>query len=466
MKVLLISPPREVRQRAYFPPMGLAYIGSVLKGDGHVVRIIDAASYSWKRLEKVILAINPDVLGITCWTIERGQAFKTAQIANKCLPKTKIIMGGQHATAFPEHMFKLAYADVVVLGEGERTMSELISAFENNDDISHIRGIVYQNEGKTIYTEPRALIAALDSLPFPMYDDFNLEEYNGLPETKTLAAAIMASRGCPYNCIYCSSAVFWERRWRSRTAGNVLDEIEWLYNDYRVRSIIFFDDLFFMDNNRAIEICKGIIDRKLELSWVAEGRVNLVNQELLEWMKKAGCYRIDYGVESGSPNILKNIDKKTTIEQIREAFKLTHEVGIKPDAYLMVGNPGENEKTINETIQLMKEIKPYYTNSGSVVWILPNTELYGRSKKMGIIDDNYWIENNSVPYYTGEHNLANLRALKNQLTLGLAKSRGSFKAYAMCLFRKLYDRSPMLQKLYHSYIVKYKTIVRWVLGVG
>lgn len=464
MKVLLISPPREVLQPACFPPMGLAYIGAVLKQDRHEVRIIDAASYSCKRLEREILATNPDVVGITCWTIERVQTFKTAQISKQCVPQAKIIIGGQHATAFPEHMFKLAHADVVVLGEGEETMSELMSCFENNDDISHIRGIVYQNGSKTIYTEPRELIEDLDGIPFPIYDDFDLKRYNGLPETKSLAAAIITSRGCPYDCIYCSSAIFWKRRWRSRTSENVLGEIEWLYRDYNVRSLIFFDDLFFLNKNRAIEICKGIIEKNLELSWVAEGRVNSVDRELLQWMKKAGCYRIDYGVESGSPQILKNINKKITVGQIKRTFKLTHEVRIKPDAYLMVGNPGENEKTINETIQLMKEIKPYYTNTGSILWILPNTKLYERSKKLGIIDDNYWLKNNNTSYYTGEHNLAKLRALKHQLTLGLAKSRGSFRAYATCFFRQFYDRFPLLQRLYYSYIVKHTSLVRWVLG--
>ena len=463
MNVLLISPPRETPQPAAFPPIGLGYIAAVLKNDGHKVRIMDAAAYSLKKIERLILEVNPEIVGLTCWTIERGQTFKVAKLVREHVPNAKIIVGGQHATAFPEQMFKLAYADVVVLGEGERTTSELVRCIEQGGDIAGVNGIVYRNEKEVVYTQTRTLIEDLDTIPFPMYEDFDLPKYGGLPEKKSITTAIVSSRGCPYKCIFCSSAVFWKKRWRARSSENVLAEIEWLYKDYQVRSFIFFDDFFFLNKDRAIEICQGIIDRKLKVEWVAEGRVNLVDRELLGWMKKAGCYRIDYGVESGSPKILKNINKKISVEQIRNAFRLTHELGMKPVAYLMVGNPGETEGTIRETIQLMHEIKPHYTNTGGILWILPNTEIYETSKKLGIIDDDYWMNNMETPFFTGEHSLEELKELRNRLTLGLAKNRGSWKGYVMYLFRKCYDRSPLLQRFYHGPIVKNKIILKYLL---
>lgn len=463
MNILLISPPREIPQPASFPPIGLGYIAAVLKQDGHNVRIMDAAAYSLKKIERLIQDANPQIVGLTCWTVERGQTFKVAKLIKESVPRAKIIVGGQHATAFPEHMFKLAHADVVVLGEGERTISELVRCIEEGRDISDVKGIVYQKEREAIYTAPRELIEDLDKVPFPMYDDFELNKYGGLPERKTLTTAIVSSRGCPYNCIFCSSAVFWKKRWRPRSSENVLAEVEWLYEDYNVRSFIFFDDFFFLNKDRAIEICKGIIDRKLEVDWVAEGRVNLVDSELLKWMKEAGCYRIDYGVESGSPKILKNINKKISIEQIKNAFDLTHEFGIKPVAYLMVGNPGETVETIGETLQLMQQIKPHYTNTGGILWILPNTEIYERSKKLGIIDDAYWLNNMETPFFTGEHSLEELKVLRNQLTLGLAKIRSSLRGYAMYLFRKFYDGYPFIQRLYHGSIVKNKMLIKYLL---
>ena len=463
MNVLLISPPRENPQPASFPPIGLGYIASVLKKDGHKVRIMDAAAYSLKKIERLILEINPEIVGLTCWTVERGQTFKVANLVKKNVPHATIIVGGQHATAFPEHMFKLAHADVVVLGEGERTTSELVLCLEGGKNISHVKGIVYIEDGKAVYTEPRELIEDLDKIPFPMYDNFDLKKYGGLPERKTMTTAIVSSRGCSYNCIFCSSAVFWKRRWRARSSENVLAEVEWLYKDHNVRSFIFFDDFFFLDKDRAIEICKGIIDKKLDVEWVAEGRVNLVDRELLKWMKKAGCYRIDYGVESGSPKILKNINKKISVGQIRNAFNLTHEFGIKPVAYLMVGNPGETKETIRETLQLMEQIKPHYTNTGGILWILPNTEIYEKSKKLGIIDDDDWLKNMETPFFTGEHSVRELKALRNQLTLGLAKIRGSLRGYAMYLFRKFYDGYPFIQRLYHGSIVNNKMLMKYLL---
>ena len=460
MNILLINPPREVPQKADFPPMGLAYIAAVLKKNGIDVKVLDAAAFPWKKLERIIKQQNPDIVGIPCWTVERGQSFKTAQLVKKVAPQAKIIMGGHHATAFPEHMFKLAYADVVVIGEGELTVLELINALYNGEDLSTIKGIVYQKDGEAFITPPRDFITDLDSIPFPSYSDFNLDDYNGLPERSERTAALITSRGCPHRCTFCSASKFWKRKWRYRSAENVLDEIEGLYKDYDVKALMFFDDNFAVRKDRAIEICDGILQRGLKISWVACTHVNQVDKELLKWMKKAGCYRLDYGVESGSPKILKNIKKGQTVEQIKEAFKLTHEVGIQPRAYLMVGNPGENKETIQETITLMKEIKPYNAPSGQLLCVLPDTEIYELAKAQGIISDDFWLTNNSLLYYTGEHSIEELQALREQLMLGLAKNSGNIQAFLEYYIRKIYYNSATLQKIYHSYLAKHPWLFR------
>ena len=464
MNILLINPPREVPQKANFPPMGLAYIAAVLKKNNIDVEVLDAAAFRWKRLERIIKQRSPDIAGIVCWTIERGQAFKTAQLVRKAAPQAKIIVGGQHATALPEHMFRLAYADAVVIGEGELTTLELVKTFYNNGDLSEIKGIAYQKNGETFITPPRDLITNLDSIPFPSYTDFNLDDYNGLPERSERSAALMTSRGCPYRCIYCSGPNFWRRKWRYRSAENVLDEIEWLYNDYDVRAFIFFDDNFAVRKDRAIAICDGILRRGLKISWRACTRVDLVNKELLKWMKKAGCYGIDYGIESGSPKILERIRKGQTVKQIKEALRLTHEAGIRPRAYLMVGNPGENEETIQETITLLNEMKPYNTPSGQILWILPGTEIYELAKSQGVISDDFWVTNHSVLYYTGEHSVEELKALRNQLMLGLAKNRGNIQALLEYYIRRIYYNSAAAQKIYHSYLAKLSWLFRFFKG--
>lgn len=445
--ILLINPPREIPQRADFPPIGLAYISSYLNHNGIRSKVIDAASFSWNKLKNALKKNTPYIVGIPCWTLERKQSFKTAKLVREVLPEVKIIIGGHHATSFPEHMFKLADADIVVTGEGEITTFELVNTLLNNGDLEKVKGITYIKDGKITATEKRDFVNDLDILPFPNYNEFNLNEYLGVPEIKGRSAAIITSRGCCYRCIYCSASKFWKGKWRERSAYNVLSEIERLYKDFKVKNFMFFDDNFTVRKERVIKICKGIIERNLNINWVAESHVSHIDKDLLTWMKKSGCYRIDYGVESGSPEILKNIKKGLTIEKIIETFKLTHEVGIRPRAYLMVGNPGEDEVTIEETVELLKRIKPYDAPSGQILWILPDTEIYEIAKTKGVISDEYWLNCDSMVYYTGEHNIKKLRSLRNQLMKGIAKNDGNLKAYIEYLIRIVYYKYPILQKL-------------------
>jgi radical SAM superfamily enzyme YgiQ (UPF0313 family) len=447
IETLFINPPREIPQWPDFPPLGLSYICSSLKKNGITASVLDASSFSWRQLKNVVKEKSPLVVGIPCWTLERGQSFKVAKVVKEVLPHVKIIMGGYHATAFPEHMFRLASADVIVTGEGEITSVELVKTLLDNGDVRGIKGIAYRENGEVIITEPRDFIENLDSIPFPAYDDFDLDKYLGLPGIKGRAAAIITSRGCPYQCIFCSSAKFWKRKWRGRTAENVLGEIEWLYGNFKIRTFMFFDDNFTIKKKRAVEICQGILERNLNISWVCCSHVTQIDKELLNWMARAGCFRIDYGVESGSPEILKNIKKGQTVEQIEETFKLTHEAGIKPRAYLMVGNPGETESTIKQTIELTRKIKPYDTTSAQLLWLLPDTEIYELSKSQNIICDDYWLGCNSMVYYTSEHTVKELKALREQLMKGLVKNQRNVKAYGEYIIRKVYYRYPISQKL-------------------
>jgi len=447
MDLLLINPPREIPQRADFPPIGLAYIAAYLRRAGVTVEIVDGASYSWKRLEDALRRWSPRIVGLPCWTIERGQAFKTADLVRSVHPDAKLVIGGHHATAYPDHMFRRADADAVVVGEGETTTLELVRNLIDGGDISQVRGIAYRQGEFTVLTDPRPLIHDLDSLPFPCHDSFDLDDYLGLPETSGRAASIMTSRGCPHKCIYCSGSIFWHRKWRARSPENVLDEIQWLYDDLGVRTFMFFDDNFTVHKERAIEICSGILERGMKIKFVAESHVSHINPEMLAWMKRSGCYRIDFGVESGSPKILKTIKKKQTVNQIETVFQMVHDAGIHPRAYLMVGNPGENEETIQETVDLMGKVKPWDTVGAHPLLIMPNTEIYDLAIRQGLITDDYWLEHDDMLFYTGEHSNADLIRLREMLMKGLAENRGTIKAHLRYLMKKYYYRYPMLQKL-------------------
>lgn len=447
MDILLISPPRAVAQSGDFPPIGLGYLCAVLKEAQIDAMVLDASALSWKRLVERIRTLSPRIVGITCFTLERSQSFRVATLVREILRGAKIIFGGHHATAFPQHILLQGHADAVVIGEGEHTIVDLARALLDGASLEKVKGIAYRDGSDTRLTAPRELIKDLDSIPYPTCSDFNLDDYLGFPEVAGRTTCLISSRGCPYRCTFCSGGRFWKHKWRARSAENVLGEIQWLHDVHGVRNISIFDDNFAVRNDRVIEICKGILDRGLQIQWTVSSHVAHMRKEMLDWMKKAGCFRIDFGVESGSIKILENVQKGQTPEQIREAFRLVHEADIKPKAYLMVGNPGEDEQTIDDTIQLMGEIKPYYSNTGGILWILPGTAIYEIAKQQGLIDDDFWLENEGVVYYTGEHTLEELLALKIRLMRGMAYNQGTAKAMAEFWARKAYYRWPILQKL-------------------
>jgi radical SAM superfamily enzyme YgiQ (UPF0313 family) len=445
--VLFITPPREIPQKMDFPPIGLAYLSSYLKKAGIRTSVIDACPMSWNELARSISEKSPPIVGITCWTQERGQAFKTAKIVKEILPNTKIIIGGHQATAFPQNMFVQAFADAVVIGEGEQTTLELVSAFLDGRRLNEINGIAYKEDGKVVFTEPRDFIEDLDRIPYPNYTDFDLKNYLGIPDADGIAASIITSRGCPHACIFCSAGSFWKRKWRARSPANVVGEIEWLHRELGVRNFAFFDDNFTVNKNRAIQICQGIIEKNLPINWVASSHVTHINEELLAWMKKCGCFRIDFGIESGSPDVLKNINKGQTVDQIEEAFRMVHAAGIKPRAYLLVGCPGETEETIDETLSLMRKIKPYYSRTAEILIVFPGTKLCDIAKDQGLINDNYWLKTDETIHYTGEHSYEELKKLKDRLMKGMAENDGTLKALIEYWARKVYYGVPFLQKL-------------------
>lgn len=432
---MLINSPREIPQAADFPPLGLAFIGAAASQAGYKVRILDAASWTWDKLAQEVRSESPDIIGITCWTIERGQAFKAARIAKEAASNALVIMGGPHATAFPKHMFLQAPTDYVVLGEGEETIRQLLDVIERGADVSLVKGIAYKRDGECFITERRELINDLNTIPLIMHEQFDYGHYNGLHDNERKAAAIITSRGCPFRCAFCSSAVYWGGKYRARSIENILMEIELLYHKLGIRALLFFDDNLVIDRKRCIALCKALCEKQLDLIWAAEGSVK-VDAEMLGWMKRAGCYRIDFGVESGSPTILKNINKPFTVQDTRNAFNLCKEAGIRPNAYLIFGSPGETSQTIRETISLMCEIQPDVGRGRPGVWILPDTEIYELSKRQGIITDETWLQTDKTLYYTGEHSEMEIRALERQFHLGMVRGRNKLM-YVKELLREL-----------------------------
>lgn len=423
IKTLFIGLPSIEKYSNISPPIGLCYLSSMLKHNGYSAKIIDASSFSMRKIKKVLEEENPDLLGIQCLTIERGQAYKVAKIAKKVLPKVKIVFGGQHASNFPDQMFKLAHVDFVVMGEGEYTTLELVKALSTNKKYEKINGLAYKiSKKKAIINPPRELIQDLDVLPFPDYSTIDPKNYV-MGNFEDFSVPILTSRGCPYNCAFCSSTQFWHRKYRARSAENVLKEIDYLVKERGLKNISFYDDNFIIDKRRLIEICKGLVERKYDLKFGIASSVKILDDERLEWLKKAGCIEVGFGVESGSPIILKNISKFQTPEDIKRAFKLVRKHGMIPGGSLIVGCPGETKETIKETAEMMNEICPEHLSYGGILWILPGTPIYTLSKQKKIIDDSVWMKTDRDIYYTAEYSYRQLKSFQKQLLYYQARKR-------------------------------------------
>jgi radical SAM superfamily enzyme YgiQ (UPF0313 family) len=435
MKVLLLTPPaprlrnpataeEDLLPPRTWVPLGIAYLTSALRKNGVETVFADLHEHSWPRVAALLRRERPDVVGISCFTLGRTNALRLATEARQALPEARIVMGGPHATFFPEHMLANPAVDVVVLGEGEETIVELAARFEEDGGLADIPGLALRSTDGVFRTPPRERSTDLDHLAFPAYDAFDLARYKSpeIPEQyRALTGThLLSSRGCPFHCGFCSVNRFFEGRWARRSPRNVADEIERLIEDRHVRHLYFSDDLFTLDRQRVLDLCREIIVRKLHFVWMAETRVDLVDEELLGWMYRAGCYRIYYGVESGSPRVLKAAGKGFTVEQVRRAFVMTHEAGMEPCCFLMVGNPGENPETIGETVELIHAIRPATMPILGINTLLPASSQYDRAKEAGLISDDYWLGTAPPPPYTLEHDVDDLIYLQMLLTRGIA----------------------------------------------
>ncbi len=394
MKVLFIYPyfienrvvqPDEIRAM----PLGLYSVAAVLKVRGHDVDILDWHEIHGapERIKETLAERKPDVIGFSILHGNRRGGLEIAREAKELDPKVKTVFGGIGATFLWEHLLKhFAQVDFVILGEGEYSFLDLLDQLEKPEgqDFDGILGIAFRKGGEPARTGDRIPIQNLDELPIPA-KYFSYQH-------------VSSSRGCVWNCTFCGSPRFWGKGVRFRSPGHFVEELEMLYH----RGVDFFyvsDDTFTIDRERVIEICRRIIDKRLRINWYAISRVNYVDGEMLAWMRKAGCIQVSYGVESGSEKIRERLNKRIKTAQIKRAFALTAKHGILPRAYFIYGAPGETWETIQETINLMMEIKPL----GVIFYILdifPGTELYSDLKqKQGLTDDIWLNRGEGVMYF-------------------------------------------------------------------
>ena len=347
-----------------YPPLGLGYLAAIVEDEGHSVVISDLGLEPEGSLEEgvaVIASQAPDLVGITAMTNNYHSADKTCALL-KARVGCPIIVGGPHATIFPERIASDPSVDYVAYGEGEETMRELVQAIAAegprppDDTLRDIRGICFASGDKVIRTPARPLIKDLDALPFPARHLFELSRYPLYAANGERMVTLLSSRGCPYKCIYCFKGIV-GHTYRQRSPNNVIHEMRHLVHEFGYRSFYFIDDLFTLDRRHLAAICSQIVEEGLDIRWQCLARADRVTPDLLELMYRAGCREIHYGIESGNPEILANIGKGITLDQARRAVAWTSKAGILAKGYFMLGLPGDSEETIQQTIDLASDLQ-------------------------------------------------------------------------------------------------------------
>jgi len=394
-KIVLVNPPYTFwsDEKSYLrpfignlPSLGLLTLAAVLREQGFSVKIIESASLGLSLPQTLprIFREKAEYLGLSCTTASVLNAARIAGAVKAHAPMTRVIVGGPHVTALPqETLQRCPDFDLGVLGEGEKVLPDVLHAGWEEGHWGKVAGVVFR-KGESVHTTPRSgFIDPLDLLPLPAYDllpDFP-RSYRPpfLNYPKGPAAPVISSRGCPQRCTFCDRAVF-GNRYRHFSAEYLLEWIQHLYGQYGIRHLVFVDDQFAASRGRLIEFCEKILAKGIRVSWNCDARVDSVDRGLLFLMKRAGCWMISYGIESGSQEILDRIQKGITLDQVNQAVHATKEAGIRAKGLFMIGYPEETEKTLEETLALMLRL-PLDEANLSFLTPYPGTELYRRMKE-------------------------------------------------------------------------------------
>lgn len=403
MKVLLINPPSAFElvgnnppiieeERGYNPPLGILYLAAHLeKFSDHEVSVIDAQveELDYGALKGAVAAQRPDIVGITAMTFTLIDAIKTAQLVKDVDERIAVVLGGPHVHLYPEETISIPSVDYLVLGEGEIPFHELIDNLGRWEKLEEIQGLVFRRNGDVVNTGIRPLRENLDEIPFPARHLTPYQKYSSLMAKRSPVTTMFTSRGCPYKCIFCDRPHL-GKRFRARSANNVVDEIEQCVS-MGIREFLIYDDTFTIQRKRVVAICEEIKRRGLDVGWDIRARLNTVDEELARLMRSAGCERVHYGVEAGTDRVLKVLCKGITVDQARDAFRFTKRAGIATLAYFIIGSPTETSEEIRQTMRLARELDPDYVHI-TIMTPFPGTALYFQGLEQGVIERDVWRE--------------------------------------------------------------------------
>lgn len=390
MRVLLVQP-SATRKKLIF--LGLGYVAAAIEQRGDSVGILDLGleNNPDEALVKKVRETKPDIIGVSAVTPTYPAALKTLDTVKKILPSCITIIGGSHSSILTEEVVSELSVDIVVKGEGEITIVELLNALEKGHDLSEVKGISFKRNGQIVHNRYRPFINDLDSIPFPARHLYDVDKYSARIRRRR-AAAVITSRGCPYDCVYCYRGPAAGKKFRCRSPENIINEIRLLKTRYGIEGIYFYDDIFTLNKKRAGQLCDLLIEEKLDILWTCQTRVDCVEPELLKKMKKAGCVVVGFGVESGNEKIM-DLIKKINKEQTREAFKMTKEAGISSKASFILGLPWDTRETVQETIDFTNEIDPDFVDF-YLATPFPGTKLWQIVEDKGVNLSTKWIDYN------------------------------------------------------------------------
>ena len=399
MKITFLNPPQPNSKYKFLgvvaPSLGIGYIAAVLEQNNYDVDVLDSSALelSYDEIGEEMLKRNPDIVSISALTPTIGAALDAADKIKNVKPDTIVVLGGYHPTFEYENLLKEEESiDVIVRGEGEYTMLELVQKIESGGDLKDVQGLAFiddTSEDKTIIVTPdRPPIQDLDELPFPAFHLFPMEKYKILNIT-TNVATIITTRGCPMQCSFCSSAALHGKHLRRRSYENVVDEIEMRLQEQNIDTIAFMDDTFTLDVKFVKNFCEEIKRRGLKFWWGCTSRVDTLSEELLEMMKDAGCITIFMGVESADQQMLDKMNKNITVRKTMNAFKLARKVGIRTIASCVIGMPEDTRKKIKKTIDFVSSLKPNYALF-SLATPYPGTRFYKETFEKNLIKIRDW----------------------------------------------------------------------------
>jgi len=416
MRVLLVQPPMILNKNEipkFSPPLGLAYIASVLRKHGHTVNIIDSViqephgynlgenihlGADWDTITGQISSYNPDIVGISSMFTSQAECMHhVARLVKGVDTNLVTIVRGTHPSALPKETLKDKNIDFVVIGEGENTMLKLVEGLSNKLPLEEIEGIGYRQNGQIVINAKAGFIENLDELPFPAWDLLQMKEYaklvvgHGPFILQTPFFSVITSRGCPGRCIFCSIHSVYGYQWRARSAKNVVDELETLKKVYGINQVDFEDDNLLLNRKRVEALCDEIVKRKLEISWGTPNgiAINHVDYNLLNKMKGAGCFCLSFGIESGNEHIRnKVIRKPISVKHARKVISWCKELNIWAHGLFILGLPGENEKTFRETINFAKWLD-LDSSSFFIATPFPGTELLALCEEKGYLEEDF-----------------------------------------------------------------------------